>query len=308
MQPNQAHSREVLADYERLRTTSGSLELSGESLYVLSGEDVGSWLHGQVTQDILKLQPGEWTEFCLCLPTGQIQLVGRCYRFGQDYLVSFPTGGEPDFESRLALTVIMEDVVASRVDGLRCISVQGEGLSPSSMQQIPSGWILPAPRLSSHGYDVWSDQAVDLPFRVSAPAWEIMRIEQGTPISGLDYGPKTLPPELGPAFESATVSYNKGCYTGQEVLMRIHSRGHTNRSWVGLKCSKPVQAGSAVSHTSRDDAGQVTSAVISPRFGPIATATLRNESAIPGEMVIVHSEDQRVEAEVVQLPFVWDAS
>jgi len=124
------------------------------------------------------------------------------------------------------------------------------------------------------------------------------RIELGIPKRSFDYTEKTLPPELGLAFEKKFISYNKGCYTGQEVLMRIHSRGHTNKTWVGLLLDQPVQAGSIVSHESREDAGVITSAAISPEFGPIASAMLRNEASQDGEEVSV----QGVKGIVRQMP------
>ncbi|MFX6234584.1 tRNA-modifying protein YgfZ, partial [Acinetobacter baumannii] len=67
-----------------------------------------------------------------------------------------------------------------------------------------------------------------------------LELRAGNPRLGGDTTQKTLPPELGPAFESRTVSYTKGCYMGQEVLMRIHSRGHTNRTWVCLTSAEPL--------------------------------------------------------------------
>ena len=95
-------------------------------------------------------------------------------------------------------------------------------------------------------------------------------------------GSRTLPPEMGPAFEAAHVSYTKGCYTGQEVLMRIHSRGHTNKTWVGFVLDKAVTAGARIG-----ELGEVTSACISPRLGPIALGTVRNEQSTPGTSVQV---------------------
>jgi folate-binding protein YgfZ len=116
---------------------------------------------------------------------------------------------------------------------------------------------------------------------------ETARIEAGIPKRGVDFTEKTLPPELGPAFEARHVSYNKGCYMGQEVLMRMHSRGHTNKTWVGILLDSPVEVDAVVWHESRADAGVVTSAAVSPRLGPIAAAMLRNEAAQEGAEVRV---------------------
>jgi folate-binding protein YgfZ len=129
---------------------------------------------------------------------------------------------------------------------------------------------------------------------VDAASYEAARIERGVPKRGVDYTNKTLPAELGHMFELEHVSYSKGCYVGQEVLMRIHSRGHTNKTWVGLLLDEAVQPGSAVSSEARKDAGVVTSAAISPQLGPIAGAMLRNEASREGAKVKVGNAMGRV--------------
>lgn len=315
MQPTFAHSKEVLADYEQLRTNSGSRSLTGESLYHLTGEDVATWLQGQVTQNVLSLPVGGGAQFCLCTPTGQLIFVGRLWRVADGFLMNLERSAETALNRRVAQTVIMEDVVVSKCENLHGYTFQGPksqvevqalvGISmDNGVKEMNGGWALPSERTGPDGWDLWCEHPlVDLK-DVSADAWEIARIESGLPASGLDFSAKTLPPELGRGFESKTISYSKGCYTGQEVLMRIHSRGHTNRTWMGLFCDYPVLAGSNVSHSLKEDAGVVTAATVSPKFGAIATAHLRNESAVPGEMVIVHSGDQKVEAKVIELPFL----
>ena len=115
---------------------------------------------------------------------------------------------------------------------------------------------------------------------------------------------KTFPPEMGKAFEERHVSYSKGCYMGQEVLMRIHSRGHTNKTWVGLASEKPLEVGASVGHRLRSDSGIVTSAVFSPDFGYIGAAMVRNEAAFEGEVVQVTTSQGIVEAEVRQMPIL----
>jgi hypothetical protein len=82
--------------------------------------------------------------------------------------------------------------------------------------------------------------------------------------------------------------------------MRIYSRGHTNKTWMGLIADEPIPIGATVSHRSRPDAGVVTSAEESPQFGFIAGAMLRNEAAFDGEIVKVDG----IEAEVRPMPFL----
>lgn len=110
---------------------------------------------------------------------------------------------------------------------------------------------------------------------------EEARIAAGVPKWGADMGPRTLPAELGPDFEGRRVGYAKGCYTGQEVLMRMHARGHTNRTWVGLVGEGSMQAGDAVECDGK------TVGTVSSAAGVLAAATLRNEATAEGTPVLV---------------------
>lgn len=273
----------IQQDYERLRTSSGVLPDLGLGLIELTGEDRLEWLQGQATNDLRGLASGERLSFCLCEATGQIAAVCDVWAEAERLLIATDS---PDVVMRRAETmVILEDVVARDLSAnLTLISVQGPQPAPLDLPGIR----LTNDRLGSGGWDHWVlRDSVPVLERVSSGAYEVSRLEAGVPLRGSDYGSKTLPPELGPAFEKRYVSYTKGCYMGQEVLMRIHSRGHTNKTWVGLILEFPVKAGDAVSHSSREDAGVVTSAAVSPRLGPIAGATLRNEAAGQGETVSV---------------------
>src|SRR5690606_34980920 len=89
-------------------------------------------------------------------------------------------------------------------------------------------------------------------------AFNVARLEAENPKYGTDMDAKTLPPEMGPYFVSRTVSYTKGCYTGQEVLQRIHSRGHTNKTWMGIYCDGPVSAEDKV-FSGNKEVGVITS-------------------------------------------------
>jgi folate-binding protein YgfZ len=116
---------------------------------------------------------------------------------------------------------------------------------------------------------------------------EANRLEMMIPAFGKDIDDKTFPQELGKEFERWHMSYTKGCYTGQEVLMRIHSRGHTNRLWVQLRCEALVPTGSDVLDSTGRKVGKVTSAAMSPEFGPLAAAMIRNEVSAPGTRLYV---------------------
>ena len=89
----------------------------------------------------------------------------------------------------------------------------------------------------------------------SADLWEILRVERGRPAFGVEMDGDTLPREAG--IEARTVDYEKGCFTGQEVLVRIRDRGHVNRHLRGLLfgAGPPAPAGHAAVPARRRAAG-----------------------------------------------------
>jgi aminomethyltransferase len=142
---------------------------------------------------------------------------------------------------------------------------------------------------------------------VGHAALETLRIEAGRPRYGSDLTEETIPTE---AYESTglmarAISFTKGCYTGQEVIVRIAHRGHVNRHLRGLRLGEAPAptSGTLLLHpeTGRK-VGQVTSAASSPLLGEtVALAFVRRELG-PGDRVRVASDDGPV-GEVVEVPF-----
>ena len=135
---------------------------------------------------------------------------------------------------------------------------------------------------------------------------DVIRVEAGMPAWGRDMDEATLPQEanLGTL---AAISFAKGCYTGQETVARIHFRGHVNRQLRGLVAATPMHPGAAVMVAGIDGGeakvvGSVTSAVVSPRFGPIALAMLRREVEAGATVQTGHGGEFGT-ARVVVLPF-----
>ena len=124
---------------------------------------------------------------------------------------------------------------------------------------------------------------------------ERLRIEAGVPWLGADLDESVLPDE---ARLEAAVSTTKGCYTGQEVVARMRSRGRVSHRLVGLRCRSAVTPGDAIEHGG-SRIGEVTSAVVSPALGPIALGFVRVPHDAPGSEVAAGG----VDATVAELPF-----
>lgn len=110
---------------------------------------------------------------------------------------------------------------------------------------------------------------------------EVMRVEAGVPLYGRDLDEDRMPAEAG--LDDA-VSFTKGCYLGQEVVVRLRDRGHLNRKLCGLKLSPgaTVPSGTRLRSPDRPNAGTITSSVESPRLGPIALAYIHKSAWEPG--------------------------
>ncbi|HEY2898286.1 MAG TPA: glycine cleavage T C-terminal barrel domain-containing protein, partial [Gemmatimonadaceae bacterium] len=134
-------------------------------------------------------------------------------------------------------------------------------------------------------------------------AWEITRIENGRPEWGIDIDETTMPQEAN--FEELhAISYTKGCYIGQEVVARIHFRGHVNRHLRGLRlgpCEPPVERSIVLSPEGKQ-IGDVRSSALSPRMGAISMIMVRREIEM-GSTVMVEGQSGTTQGLVVSLPF-----
>lgn len=135
---------------------------------------------------------------------------------------------------------------------------------------------------------------------IGARDWDAFRIEHGIPQYGQDFDLRNLPQETG--LTGATVSFDKGCYTGQEVVARIHYRGHVNRRLVGLARtgSEAIPVGTSLYVDDRD-VGTATSSAVSARFGPIALGMIRMEIGAGDRLATSAGADPSIE--LVELPF-----
>jgi folate-binding protein YgfZ len=138
---------------------------------------------------------------------------------------------------------------------------------------------------------------VDAGARSSGNAvWSILRVEAGRPVFGTDMDEDTLPPEAGIA--DRAIDHRKGCYTGQEVIVRIRDRGHVNRHLTRLELGDvPTPAAGAellAADGSDKSVGRITSAVQSPKQGGVLALAYVARGV---ERVLIDGREIRVPAE-----------
>lgn len=141
---------------------------------------------------------------------------------------------------------------------------------------------------------------------VDAAAADVVRVESGVPEFGVDMDDDTIPLEAG--LEHRAISFTKGCYVGQEVIVRVRDRGHGRvaRRLVGVRLEGDEAPARGAAMLAGDrEIGRVTSAVRSPALDrPIALGYLHRDFVEPGTRVTVARGDQRLDGIVAALPFV----
>ncbi len=140
---------------------------------------------------------------------------------------------------------------------------------------------------------------------VGIDAAEILRVESGTARVGVDTNDKTIALE---ARTEPAISFNKGCYIGQETVERATARGALKRRLMGLRIegARVPAAGARVTLAGKE-AGHLTSPLRSPRLGVLALAILHHSAWAPGTAVTIHDADGELAAAVSELPFASDA-
>jgi folate-binding protein YgfZ len=141
---------------------------------------------------------------------------------------------------------------------------------------------------------------------VGIDAAEIVRVESGAARAGVDTNDKTIALE---ARMEPAISFNKGCYIGQETVERATARGALKRRLMGLKIDGArVPAADARVMLAGKEVGRLTSPMRSPRLGVIALAVLHHSAWAAGTTVTVHDADGELGATVSELPFAGEAS
>ena len=184
------------------------------------------------------------------------------------------------------------------VEASDSFSVAQDGLSWRSAHPVPGLRLLAGPEVAARADEAWGEAARD----TSGPqALEILRVEHGRPQAGKEIDEEVIPLEVG---LWDLVSFSKGCYIGQEVIARMESRGRVSRHLAGVRMDQVEETPQQVLR-GREALGRLTSAVISPRFGPIGLALVRGLTIDDGENGVTLSPSGH-SAVLVPLPFRGD--
>jgi len=309
----------IEAEHRAITEGAGLLDRSERGKLALTGPDAKEFLAGQVTNDIVGLEPGSGCYAALLTPKGKMLGDVRVLDTGDELLLD---------TERAALQAVF-DVIRRATLGFgvelhkRTLQRGLLSLVGPRAREIAGTTDLPATEhaheeatiAGAHVRVIATDVGVDVlclaedtdavrqalagagAERVSEATAELVRVERGRPRWGAELDEMTIPQEAD--LNDRAVSFTKGCYVGQETVARLHWKGKPNRHLRGLRLSAPVPSGTPLWLGDRE-VGRLGSVADSPAYGPIALAVLRREAGV-GDVLRVGDGD--VTATVTDLPF-----
>lgn len=312
---------EQLSEAERaVRAGAGLVDRSARGKLALSGGETKRFLQGQITNDVVALQPGQGLYAAFLTAKGKMLGDLRVLDSGDELLLDTERVALQELFNMVRRYSLGFDVELHRrtlergllsLVGPQARALLGDAAAAglgedehahvaATVEGIPVRLIA-----TDVGVDLLLDSAQTealaqaLVARGALPVEEetaeTLRVERGRPRYGVELDATTIPQEAG--LNERAVSFTKGCYVGQETVARLFYKGKPNRNLRGLRLAAPVQPGSELTLEGKR-VGTVGSVAQSPLHGPIALALVRREAA-PGSTVSVGETT----AEVVELPF-----
>jgi len=328
---------DAAAEYRAVRDGGGAglFDLSSRARIEVSGTEAVQFLNGLVTNDMKTLGEGAWMAAAFPTPQGRLIASTRVIRRGDSFLFDTEAISHAVLLKTLSRFTLAGDFrVADLTEAVAQLSLQGaraaeiigqvlgeEARSVERLRVVRILWkersvtVMRATHTGEDGFDLFVDagEAAPLWQELTAAgarptgydALEILRVEAGLPRFGVDMDETNIVTEAG--LDDA-VSYTKGCYTGQEIIARIHWRGHVARKLAGLVFDEEGEIErDARLKTEADgkEIGRITSTVFSPRLSRrIALGYVKYDYLKPGTRVSVALNDGARGATVTELPFV----
>ncbi len=310
-------------DYKAARESAAVVRKDGYGVMRLTGSERVMWLQGMVSNDVQKLAPGDGVYAAHLSPQGR--MIAHMLILGDKdcFWLVLERVRISHLVAAFDKLLIMEDVqVIDESESVEIVAVIGP--NAKSVLESALAHSLAVTALYGHqsleekrivvtnlGYDLWvprgaADDTLGKLVRagaapIDAAIWDVRRTEAGWPIFGVDIDETTTLPELG----EDGISYDKGCYVGQEVVAKVKYIGHVNRRFVGLilEGEAPAKAKSVVQKNGKE-VGYVTTSVFSPGLNkPIALGFVARTAYSPGTTVDIVSDGGPVSATITDLPF-----
>jgi folate-binding protein YgfZ len=326
------------AGYEAVRGGgAGLFDLSARGRVEVSGAEAVQFLNGMLTNDVARLEEGAWMHAALPNPQGRLVASTRVLKRGGAFLFDTEAATYPNVLKHLERFTLAGDfrvrdltheTALLSVRGARASEFVGAALGDDAaatargrvtLATFGEGevTVIRATHTSEDGFDLFVDAGAAESLRgalVGAGArpagpevLEVLRVEAGVPRYGVDASDANVVLEV--VDEAEAVSYTKGCYAGQEIIARIHWRGHVAKRLAGVifgRDTEPPPDARLRDPAGEREAGRITSSLYSPRLhARVALALVKYDFLAPGTELKLFSEGGEVcSAHVADLPLV----
>jgi folate-binding protein YgfZ len=300
--------------YNHIRSGGAGFYEEKRGLIAVWGKEAVPFLDGMISNDMKTLEDGQQMLAAFPNAQGRLLAVVRVLRQGERFLIETEDATrEKVFNNLFRFTYAGDFFVEDLSEQYRYVEFLGDRL------RIPPDHFPTFPRRLGASYFVAAKIAESflkgLPepntkaMAIDDATYETLRIESGIPLYGIDMDETTIVPELG---LDGMISYNKGCYIGQEIIARIHFRGHVAKRLTGLVLDgdlglatdaggTPAVQSMELVATDGKPAGRITSLTFSPKLEKtIALTYVRYDYLAEGTKLVVGD----VTATVKDLPFV----
>ena len=272
-------------EYRAGRQASALYDPNWRAIFLLTGRDRVQYLHNISSNDIKSLGEGQSTLALLLNPQGHILAEIEVYVLPEKLLVLTHVSRRAETLATLKKYVIGSQVkiedLTDRYGSVGVVGLAGD-LPDSSAKETTvgaePGWELRRTRVGTPGTEflvpraevgaLWQKLLAEVRAAGGGPigmdALHALRLAAGVPWYPADFGEAQIPHEA--ALENTHISFNKGCYTGQEIVERVRSRGSVNRKRVGLSFStpEPPAAGTKLRAVGGAEVGFVSSVAAMP--------------------------------------------
>ena len=313
---------------------AGLIDLSSRTRVNVSGSEAVQFLNGLITNDVKTLEKGLWIPAAFANVQGRLLANVRVLHRDDGFLFDTEAAtGEVVIRTLERFTLAGDFRVTDLTNEIATITVQGAhaqeiieqvlGAKSSEVERghvVEADWsgkrvsLIRATHTAEDGFDLFvpSTAAPALWEAISAAgaepvgfkALEVLRIEAGLPHHGVDVDSNTVVLEAG---LGDAVSFTKGCYIGQEIIARIHWRGHVAKRIGGLILDETciVQKDDTLRSVEGKEIGRVTSACFSPRLQrTVGLCMIKYDFLAPGTVAIAVSDDAEHAGRVAELPLV----
>lgn len=280
---------------------SGVFRQSARGLLRVHGKEAVPFLDGLITNDVKRQADATVMLAAFANAQGRLLAIVRVLRNGNDFFIETEAVTREKIFANLSRFIPAGDFFVEDLSGdYSYFEIFGSCTAAFQFLDFGNyplpGVFIPLEKVSEFRETLAGQGFTEL----SDEDYELLRIEKGVPKYGVDVDESTIVPEI--SLENL-ISYKKGCYTGQEIIARIHFRGHVAKRLTGLVATNDqvdLLPGADLYAEDGKNAGRITSAVRSQKFGrSIALGFVRYDYLAEGKILLCNGH----EVAVRQLPF-----